>query len=219
MKKYLSYVLIFIYALNITSCATLVNGPVSSYQKTKPKAGEPRRKIKVIPFIVDCLFYGFPLIIDFSTGAIYKDKKKVSTQDKSKTSHTETVKPNPYTGPNSDIIGNPIDLGNILIAEFDFPDDLTYVQAKQKQFNDWRLPTKQEHQNIICPNKSKIPNLIHNKNYWSGTEGERYRIGNSNTMGYNVFYKLMYTNCDNGSYLNITDNDKNKLRVRLVKSK
>jgi hypothetical protein len=125
---------------------------------------------------------------------------------------------NTYSQSNfSSIIGNPIEVGSLLVAEFDFPQDLTYSEAKQNCLNGWRLPTKDEHQNIICPNKSKIPNLTHNKNYWSGTEGPRYNIGN--TVGFNVFYKLMYTDCDNGSYLNITDNDGNKLRVRLVKQK
>ena len=219
MKKILSYLLLVVFVLNISSCATLIDGSGSTYQKTKPKAGEPRRKIKVTPFIIDCLFYGFPLIVDFSTGAIYKDKKETFTQNEPNVSDTKTVNQNWYNGPNSNVIGNPIDLGNLLIAEFDFPEGLTYVQAKQKEFNGWRLPSKDEHQNVICPNKSKIPNLIYTENYWSGTAGEKYRLGNSNTMGYNVFYKLMYTDCDNGSYLNITDNDNNKLRVRLVKQK
>jgi hypothetical protein len=118
----------------------------------------------------------------------------------------------------SSIIGNPVEIGNLLIAEFDIPQAVTYSEAKQYCIDGWRLPTKDEHQNIICPNKkSKIQNLNQIKNYWSGTEGPRYNIGN--TIGFNVFYKLMYTDCDNGTYLNLTDTDTNKLMVRLVKQK
>jgi hypothetical protein len=116
------------------------------------------------------------------------------------------------------IIGTPVEISNLLIAEFDFPEALTYSEAKQYCIDGWRLPTKDEHQNIICPNKkTKIRNLNQIKNYWSSTEGPRYNIGN--TVGFNVFYKLMYTDCDNGTYLNMTENDTNKLMVRLVKEK
>jgi hypothetical protein len=125
---------------------------------------------------------------------------------------------NTYSQSNlNSIIGNPIEIGNLLVAEFDFPEALTYSEAKQKCVNGWRLPTKEEHQLIICPNKSRIPHLAFTKNYWSRTEGPRYKVGN--TTGFNVFYKLMYTDCDNGSYLNISDEDTNKLMVRLVKQK
>jgi len=115
----------------------------------------------------------------------------------------------------SSIIGTPAKIGNLLVAEFDFPESLTYLEAKQKCKNGWRLPTKDEHQNIICPNKKIIPNLKGTKEYWSSTEGPRYKIGD--TEGFNVFKKLMYTDCDNGSFLNITDDDTIRLMVRLVK--
>jgi hypothetical protein len=117
----------------------------------------------------------------------------------------------------SNIIGTPLEIGNLLVAQYDIPQALTFAEAKQYCINGWRLPTKDEHQKMICPNKSKIPNLNHTKNYWSSTVSERYNVGN--TVGFNVFYKLMYTDCDNGSYLNITDYDTNKLMVRLVKQK
>jgi hypothetical protein len=125
---------------------------------------------------------------------------------------------NAYSQSNfSSIIGTPVQIGNLLVAQFDFPQALTYSEAKRNCIDGWRLPSKDEHQNIICPNKSNIPNLSPTKEYWSGTEGQRYNIGN--TVGFNVFTKLMYLDCDNGHYINITDNDNSKFMVRLVKSK
>jgi hypothetical protein len=125
---------------------------------------------------------------------------------------------NTYSQSNfSTIIGNPVEIGDLLVAEYDFPEPLTYSDAKKKYKNGWRLPTKDEHQNIICPNKSKIPNLKHTSYYWSSTEGDKYNIGDK--LYFNVFYKLMYTDCDNGSYFRVSDNDSRRLQVRLVKRK
>ena len=70
-----------------------------------------------------------------------------------------------------DIIGKPIKIGNLLVAENDFPDDLTWDEAKkacQSLGKGWRLPTKTE-LNVVFKNKNKIGGLT-NCNYWSSTE-------------------------------------------------
>lgn len=55
-----------------TSCATLVCGPVSTCQKTKPAAGQPQRQIRVVPLILDIATGIVWVAVDFGTGAIYK---------------------------------------------------------------------------------------------------------------------------------------------------
>jgi hypothetical protein len=71
MKKLLGTLLIIIFFAS--SCATIAGGKVTTYQRTKPKAGEPQRQIKVGALICDVVFWGGAgLIIDFATGAIYK---------------------------------------------------------------------------------------------------------------------------------------------------
>jgi hypothetical protein len=41
---------------------------------------------------------------------------------------------------------------------------------KTKLQNKWRLPTIEEFENVIYPNKDKIPNLKTNSDYWSSSE-------------------------------------------------
>jgi hypothetical protein len=41
---------------------------------------------------------------------------------------------------------------------------------KTKLQNKWRLPTVEEFENVIYPNKDKIPNLKTNSDYWSSSE-------------------------------------------------
>ncbi|MEN9382705.1 MAG: hypothetical protein RI940_1588 [Bacteroidota bacterium] len=75
MKKILTVILVAIMYLNVTSCATIVGGQVTTYQRTKPKAGEPQREIKMVPLLFDIFFWGGAgLIVDFATGAIYKNQ-------------------------------------------------------------------------------------------------------------------------------------------------
>lgn len=76
MKKLLAVVMIAVLYMNITSCATIVGGQVSSYQRTKPKEGEPQRQVKIGALICDVFFWGGAgLVVDFATGAIYKNQE------------------------------------------------------------------------------------------------------------------------------------------------
>jgi hypothetical protein len=74
-----------------------------------------------------------------------------------------------------DIIGNPIKLDSILIAQNDFPKSKSWANAK-KACSDlgegWRLPTKDE-LNILYKNKERIGGFISNRVYWSSTEDEK----------------------------------------------
>jgi hypothetical protein len=73
MKKLLSFLVVGILFLQVTSCATIMGGQVTAYQKTKPAPGQPQREVKIGPLICDVIFWGGGgLIVDFATGAIYK---------------------------------------------------------------------------------------------------------------------------------------------------
>lgn len=54
----------------------MFGGPVSSYQKTKPAAGQPPRKLRVGALVADILLFWPGTIVDFATGAIYKPEGK-----------------------------------------------------------------------------------------------------------------------------------------------
>jgi hypothetical protein len=75
----------------------------------------------------------------------------------------------------SNVIGNPIRIGNMEVAQYDFPDDMEWDEANRKCLNlreGWRLPTKDE-LSILYNNKNQIGNLNHPFNsFWSSTEYE-----------------------------------------------
>jgi hypothetical protein len=73
MKKTISIIFI---ALAMQSCATIINGPVTEYQRTKPEEGQPKRAVRPAPLVMDILFFGpVGIVIDFGTCAIYKKEK------------------------------------------------------------------------------------------------------------------------------------------------
>lgn len=61
---------------SMSSCATVFGGPISTYQKTKPEAGQPQRDVRVGALIADILLFWPGTIVDFATGAIYKPQGK-----------------------------------------------------------------------------------------------------------------------------------------------
>ena len=75
MKKMKNFIAIGLIAIMMSSCATVFGGKVTTYQKTKPVAGEQQRPIRVVALIADILLFWPGAIVDFATGAIYKPKK------------------------------------------------------------------------------------------------------------------------------------------------
>jgi|Laugresbdmm110sd_1035091.scaffolds.fasta_scaffold05344_3 hypothetical protein len=73
---------------------------------------------------------------------------------------------------NSDsIIGKPIRIRNLEVAQNDFPKEMTWYDAKKACTdlgNGWRLPTKDE-LNLLYINKDKIGGFA-DYYYWSSTE-------------------------------------------------
>jgi hypothetical protein len=69
------------------------------------------------------------------------------------------------------IIGKPITIGNLLVAQNDFPKQMKWQDAKKACENlgrGWRLPTKDE-LHILYQNYVKI-GVYSNNFYWSSTE-------------------------------------------------
>jgi hypothetical protein len=69
-----------------------------------------------------------------------------------------------------EIIGNPIKIGNLLVAENDIPEDLNLDDAKkacQALGKGWRLPTYAE-MNIIFKNRDTIGGFEENM-YWTSS--------------------------------------------------
>ena len=74
----------------------------------------------------------------------------------------------------SEIIGVPIKIGDIEVAQHDFPKKMTWDKAKKEcesLGSGWRLPNKDE-LNTLYQNKDKIGGFAINKPvfYWSSTE-------------------------------------------------
>jgi hypothetical protein len=69
------------------------------------------------------------------------------------------------------IIGTPIKIGNIEVAQDDFPNRMEWnaaVKACSDLGNGWRLPTRDE-LNLLYVNRERIGRFANN-DYWSSTE-------------------------------------------------
>jgi hypothetical protein len=76
MQKLRQAIALGLMVATMSSCATVFGGPVSTYQKTKPAAGQPQRDIRVGALVADILLFWPGAVIDFATGAIYKPQGK-----------------------------------------------------------------------------------------------------------------------------------------------
>ena len=63
--------MLLVMPIAFSSCATVFGGPRTSYQVTIPKPGEPQREVRIVPLLIDVIFWP-SLVVDFATGAIYK---------------------------------------------------------------------------------------------------------------------------------------------------
>lgn len=76
MKRIIPNLLLMIMVVSLSSCATLFGGRVTEYQRKKPSAGEPTRKIRGVALVADILLFWPGAIVDFATGAIYQPDKR-----------------------------------------------------------------------------------------------------------------------------------------------
>jgi hypothetical protein len=96
-----------------------------------------------------------------------------------------TPQSSPHNNTTSSVIGTPIKVGKLEIAEHDFPTQMTWSEAKRACAalgNGWRLPTKEE-LNELYIHKDEIGGFANvgfaNAEYWSSSEntstGTRYQ--------------------------------------------
>ena len=118
--------------------------------------------------------------VEFNVRAVRSLGNVNSTAVTTKKSNTNnnSFKPTYKEIPNSaSIIGNPIKIGNLLVAEFDFPEKMNWEDAYNSCFSlgkGWRLPTKLE-LNILYNNLNKIGD-VGNDGYWTSTENGSERV-------------------------------------------
>ena len=70
------------------------------------------------------------------------------------------------------IMGKPIKIDNLEVAQYDFPDKIKWHDANKACAalgDGWRLPTKDE-LNTLYQNKNEIGNFSGDNQYWSSTE-------------------------------------------------
>lgn len=69
-KPLINLVATFLILGSMSSCATILGGPITNHQKIKP-ISHPR-KIRTGALIADLVLFWPGTIVDFATGAIYK---------------------------------------------------------------------------------------------------------------------------------------------------
>jgi hypothetical protein len=82
-----------------------------------------------------------------------------------------------------EIIGKPVKIGNLLVAENDFPEAMNWWGAQnacKTLGKGWRLPTKDE-LNVMYKNKEKIGHFA-NGWYWSFTWIGKNEFGNEEAV-------------------------------------
>jgi hypothetical protein len=101
---------------------------------------------------------------------------------------------------NFEVIGNPIKIGNLLICEKDFSNEMNWYDAKKISEDlgvGWRLPTRKE-LNVIYLNRKKL-GISQRDYYWSSSElnangvnawFQNFRLGYQETISKQVSYKV-----------------------------
>jgi hypothetical protein len=103
-------------------------------------------------------------------------------------------------------LDNPFEIANLKIAHRDFPDKMTWRDAKIACSNlgdGWYLPSKDE-LNILFENKNKVPNIT-NDDYWSSTEYS----SSSNLYGVRAWNQFF----NDGQMINSIIDNKKKVRA------
>jgi hypothetical protein len=80
MKRLILNLLLLIFVLSLNSCATILGGKVTEFQRRKPLDGEPSRKVRAVALIADIILFWPGAIVDFATGAIYQPDKRTEAE-------------------------------------------------------------------------------------------------------------------------------------------
>ena len=78
MNKFRQFIALGLIASSLSSCATILGGPITTYQRTKPLPGQPQREVRVGALVADIFLVGLLGIgVDFATGAIYRPQPTI----------------------------------------------------------------------------------------------------------------------------------------------
>lgn len=78
MSKIRQLVAFGLIASSLSSCATILGGRITDYQRTKPLPGQPQREVRVGALVADIFLVGLLGVgIDFATGAIYRPQPSI----------------------------------------------------------------------------------------------------------------------------------------------
>jgi hypothetical protein len=82
MKRFILNLLLLITVVSFSSCATILGGRVTEYQRKKPADGDLARKIRGVALVADILLFWPGAVVDFATGAIYQPEKQTASSSK-----------------------------------------------------------------------------------------------------------------------------------------
>ena len=80
-----------------------------------------------------------------------------------------------FSQTSKEIIGKPIRIGNLFVAEYNFPEEMDWINAKkacESLGNGWRLPTKKE-LILMEENHDKLERF-YNRRFWGTNKKEGY---------------------------------------------
>jgi Protein of unknown function (DUF1566) len=116
----------------------------------------------------------------------------VNQSTTTKTPTTQTTQPVQHTASNSTIIEN-LEVYNEDLGEMTWDEAIEKVKELGEG---WRLPTKEEFEDRLYPNQSRIPNLKAKKNrYWSSTE-----FGDNAAWGFYFDFENAFNDYKNVTY-------------------
>jgi len=75
IKKSNQFIAVLLLTVFFSSCATVLGGPITAHQKTKPLPGEQERDVRIVALVADIILFRPSAVVDFATGAIYKPKQ------------------------------------------------------------------------------------------------------------------------------------------------
>ena len=80
MHKIRQFIALALVASSLSGCATILGGPITTYQRTKPLPGQPQREVRVGALVADIFLVGLLGVgVDFATGAIYRPRPNITT--------------------------------------------------------------------------------------------------------------------------------------------
>ena len=136
---------------------------------------------------------GLRWTVDFSDG--YPYQKNESKENNVRAIRSFFVSDKEFMNDSASVIGKSIRVGNLVVAQYDFPDEMILndaIKACAALGKGWRLPTKNE-LNILYKNKDKIGGFdVNGSSYQSSTRLDYYDTWDQTFFNGNQGYGANY---------------------------